>query len=128
MHIVKQIAPEAVSTKLGISLVTNTNMDMIEQLQRNVLTYVLTHKEQLKTSAFDSWSSSGVEEKQKIIKEGSKEKNRQEVKVKQCYGSQRRFKTTVIKMMKNWTSMIYPRDYEPTHTDLFHLSDKQTWI
>ena len=32
MHIVKQIAPEAVSTKLGISLVTNTNMDMIEQL------------------------------------------------------------------------------------------------
>ena len=45
----------------------------------------MTHKEQLKTSAFDTWSSSGVEQGQKIIKEeGSKEEDRQEVEVKQC--------------------------------------------
>ena len=46
----------------------------IEQLQRNVLTYTTTHKEQLKTRTFDTQSPSGVEERQKIIKEeGSKE-------------------------------------------------------
>ena len=46
-----------------------------------------THKEQLKSQAFfiDTCSSSGIEERYKIMKEeGIKEENRQEVEVKQC--------------------------------------------
>ena len=41
------------------------------------------------TTAFDTWSSSGVRrEREKIIKgEGSKEEDRQEAEVKQCQGS-----------------------------------------
>ena len=37
------------------------------------------------TSGFDTWSSSGVGERYKILKEeGSKKEDRQEVEVKQC--------------------------------------------
>ena len=49
-----------------------------------------TYKEQFKKekenkSAFDTWSSSGVEERQKIIKEeGSTEEDKHKVEVKQC--------------------------------------------
>ena len=55
-----------------------TIKDMVEQLQRNVLTYTTTHKQQLKTQALSSHGLhlSGVEERQKIIKEeGSKEED-----------------------------------------------------
>ena len=58
-------------------------MSAYEQLQRGALTYKMTYKEQLKTQALSTRSSSGVEERQKIIKEeGSKEEDRQKVEVK----------------------------------------------
>ena len=48
--------------------------------------YMMTHKRTIKnTITFDTRSSSGVEEREKIIKEErSKEEDRQEVEVKQC--------------------------------------------
>ena len=50
-------------------------MRLTEQLQRNVLTYTTTHREQLKTQALSTHSLHLVsEERRKIIKEeGSKE-------------------------------------------------------
>ena len=42
--------------------------------ERGVLTYTTTHKEQLKTQALSTQSSSDVEERQKIIKEEDRQK------------------------------------------------------
>ena len=52
--------------------------------ERGVLTYTTTHKEQLKTQALSTQSSSGVRREKIIKEEGSKEEGRQEVEVKQC--------------------------------------------
>jgi len=40
-----------------------TEVDKIEQIKGNVLSYTTKYKEQLNTSAFDNKSSSGVTEK-----------------------------------------------------------------
>ena len=67
----------------------------VEQLQRDVLTYTTTHKENKKTRALSTLGLRLVsEEGQKTIKEEGRKEDRQQVEAKQFSESKHKFKRT----------------------------------